>query len=96
MLIKEIKLEYELLNPKPVESKIKVGIDVLEMDLENEANLLITSPPYLQAQEYIRSTKMELFRLGYNEEYIRILSKKEIPYRYDNYFHSIVYLCWSS
>ncbi|MCX7845255.1 MAG: hypothetical protein N2312_01440, partial [Dictyoglomaceae bacterium] len=123
MLIKEIKLEYELLNPKPVESKIKVGIDVLEMDLENEANLLITSPPYLQAQEYIRSTKMELFRLGYNEEYIRILSKKEIPYRnvsrikiysekyyeyrerieedrlknlYDNYFHSILYLCWSS
>lgn len=44
-------------------------------------NILITSPPYLQAQEYIRSTKLELFWLGFKEDYIQSLSKKEIPYR---------------
>jgi hypothetical protein len=49
--------------------------------LENNVNILITSPPYLQAQEYIRSTKLELFWLGYEESYIKELSKKEIPYR---------------
>jgi len=87
MLLKEISLlykklvEYESLHPKLVEYTIKAGIDALETDLEKEVNLLITSPPYLQAQEYIRSTKMELFWLGYDEDYIRELSRKEIPYR---------------
>lgn len=87
MLEKEITIlykkltEYKALNPKKVNYKIISGIDILEKDLEDEVNILITSPPYLQAQEYIRSTKMELFWLGYSEEYIRSLSKKEIPYR---------------
>ncbi|MGB9788944.1 MAG: hypothetical protein ACP5PT_04610 [Brevinematia bacterium] len=74
-------LEYNSLNPRDVNYKIRSGIDTLETDLESEVNILITSPPYLQAQEYIRSTKMELFWLGYEENYIRELSKKEIPYR---------------
>lgn len=73
--------EYNRLNPKQVECKIKSGIDTLETKLENNVNILITSPPYLQAQEYIRSTKLELFWLGYEESYIKELSKKEIPYR---------------
>ncbi|MEW6096031.1 MAG: hypothetical protein AB1567_05850 [bacterium] len=73
--------EYNRLNPKQVEYKIKSGIDTLETKLENNVNILITSPPYLQAQEYIRSTKLELFWLGYEESYIKELSKKEIPYR---------------
>jgi len=87
MLEKEISLlykkivEYNTLKPKDVNYKIKAGIDTLEEELESEINILITSPPYLQAQEYIRSTKMELFWLGYDENYIRELSKKEIPYR---------------
>jgi DNA modification methylase len=80
ILLKKIR-EYNHLNPKPVEYTIKSGIDTLETKLENEANMIITSPPYLQAQEYIRSTKLELFWLGYDEQYIRRLSKKEIPYR---------------
>lgn len=73
--------EYEKLNPKSVNFKIKSGVDTLETQLDESANILITSPPYLQAQEYIRSTKLELFWLGYNEDYIKNLSKKEIPYR---------------
>lgn len=73
--------EYNRLNPKPVEYEIKAGVDTLETKLDKEVNVLITSPPYLQAQEYIRSTKLELFWLGYDEHYIRLLSEKEIPYR---------------
>lgn len=79
-LLKKI-WEYNRLNPKQVRYKIKSGIDTLETKLENNVNILITSPPYLQAQEYIRSTKLELFWLGYGESYIKELSKKEIPYR---------------
>ena len=80
LLLKKIQ-EYNRLNPKNVRYKIKSGIDTLETKLNKEVNILITSPPYLQAQEYIRSTKLELFWLGYDESYIRELSKKEIPYR---------------
>jgi len=43
--------------------------------------LVITSPPYLQAQEYIRSSKIDLYWLGYDDKKIRRLSKLEIPYR---------------
>lgn len=79
-LINKIK-EYKKLNPKNVDYEIKAGIDTLENKLDKEVNILITSPPYLQAQEYIRTTKLELFWLGYSEQYIKSLSKKEIPYR---------------
>jgi DNA modification methylase len=73
--------EYAGLKPKEVRYKLRSGVDTLETELEYEVNILITSPPYLQAQEYIRSTKLELFWLGYKEDYIKKLSKKEIPYR---------------
>lgn len=43
--------------------------------------LVISSPPYLQAQEYIRSSKIDLYWLGYDDKKIRELSKVEIPYR---------------
>jgi len=73
--------EYDRLKPKDVNCRIRSGVDILETKLDSNVNILITSPPYLQAQEYIRSTKLELFWLGYDEDYIRSLSKKEIPYR---------------
>jgi len=73
--------EYENLCPQTVNYKIRAGVDTLTMDLEEPVDILITSPPYLQAQEYIRSTKLELFWLGYEENFIRNLQKLEIPYR---------------
>lgn len=80
LLLKKMH-EYNKLKPQKVHYRIQVGVDTLETQLDNEVNILVTSPPYLQAQEYIRSTKLELFWLGYDETYIRELSKKEIPYR---------------
>ena len=57
------------------------GVDSSYHSVPRECDALITSPPYLQAQEYIRSTKMDLFWLGHTEEEIRELSRLEIPYR---------------
>lgn len=57
------------------------GVDSSYVAVPRTCDALITSPPYLQAQEYIRSTKMELFWLGHTEEDIRELSRLEIPYR---------------
>lgn len=42
--------------------------------------LLITSPPYGQAHEYIRSVKLELAWLNYTDLEITNLGKLEIPY----------------
>lgn len=73
--------EYWGLSPKDVKSTVRGGVDTLSMDLSEERDILITSPPYLQAQEYIRQAKMDLFWLGYSESFIKELSKQEIPYR---------------
>ncbi|MXY28853.1 site-specific DNA-methyltransferase [Candidatus Poribacteria bacterium] len=59
----------------------KGGVDSSYVTVPWTCDALITSPPYLQAQEYIRSTKMELFWLGHTEEEVRELSRLEIPYR---------------
>ncbi len=61
--------------------EFKGGVDSSYFSLHREFDALITSPPYLQAQEYMRTVKMELFWLGYNDEEIRKLSRFEIPYR---------------
>ena len=61
--------------------EFKSGVDSSYFSFQREFDALITSPPYLQAQEYMRTVKMELFWLGYNDEEIRGLSRLEIPYR---------------
>ena len=57
------------------------GVDSSDVAVPRVCDALITSPPYLQAQEYIRSTKMELFWLGHTEAEVQALSRLEIPYR---------------
>ena len=43
-------------------------------------DVVITSPPYLQAQEYIRASKLSLLWLGHSLDEVRTRSKLEIPY----------------
>jgi len=88
--------QYWRLKPKPVKAIIKAGVDSICLDLDEDRDILITSPPYLQAQEYIRTAKMDLFWLGYSEDFIKELSKKEIPYRDINPcpIYSETYLEW--
>ena len=73
--------EYARLGPKPVRSTVKAGVDGLGAGPETDRDVLITSPPYLQAQEYIRASKMDLFWLGHSEMKVRELGKLEFPYQ---------------
>jgi len=73
--------DYWTLSPKQTRETVRGGVDSLTTDLTEKKDILITSPPYLQSQEYIRQAKMDLFWLGYSEEKVKALSKMEIPYR---------------
>lgn len=71
------------------------GVDSASVDLSDmpEVDLVLTSPPYMQAQEYIRTFKLDLFWLGYSEDYIRKISRLEIPYRKaPKQFHSPTFM----
>ena len=46
-----------------------------------QPHLVLTSPPYLQAQEYIRTLKLDLLWSGYALEEVQGLARLEIPYR---------------
>ncbi|WP_346765965.1 DNA methyltransferase [Thermococcus sp. 21S7] len=59
-------------------------VDVVNYKLKEQVSSILTSPPYGMAHEYIRSFKLELAWLGYDDEQIRQLSKLEIPYRPEN------------
>lgn len=72
--------EFWALNPQKTKFIIKAGIDSLNEKLTEKKDFLITSPPYLQSQEYIRQAKLDLFWLGHTEKEIKKLSKLEIPY----------------
>ncbi len=68
-----------------VEAIVRAGVDTVALSQEmheREWDCLITSPPYLQAHEYIRCAKLDLFWLGYSEAEIRALAKLELPYRH--------------
>lgn len=73
--------QYQKLHPKNTKCKIKTEIDAMSEELTQNKDILITSPPYLQSQEYMRQAKLDLFWLGFSEEKIKKLSKLEIPYR---------------
>jgi hypothetical protein len=73
--------EYNQLSPKKVKAVVKGGVDTLTEELKEKKDILITSPPYVQSQEYIRQAKLDLFWLGHHESEIKALSKLEIPYR---------------
>jgi len=63
------------------ESIVKGGVDLLKHQFDHrQYRLLITSPPYGIAHEYIRSVKLELAWLGYSDRQITELINSEIPY----------------
>jgi hypothetical protein len=70
--------------PKPQCNPLIVVRDidaVTTNDYPDKVVGVLTSPPYLQAQEYIRSFSWELKLLGVPEETISKLRRFEIPYR---------------
>lgn len=77
--IKKKLIEYQELKPINVSYKLRGGENSLTARPKKNIDIVVTSPPYLQAQEYIRATKMDLFWLGYREDLIRKLGKMEFP-----------------
>jgi len=71
--------EYQTLAPSDARATVRAGINGLGSELSENHDILITSPPYLQAQEYIRASKMDLFWLGHSEVEIKKLTKMEFP-----------------
>jgi len=59
------------------------GVDAYSFDYSklSELSCIITSPPYLQAQEYIRTFKLEMMWAKISNEEIKQFSNKEIPFR---------------
>jgi hypothetical protein len=49
---------------------------------DESIDIILTSPPYLTAQKYIRSTKLELLWLGYSSEELSKLERKTIGSEY--------------
>jgi len=88
VLVLQRLTEYQslVLVRRDVQANIISGADSLQLaercqPERKQWDMLITSPPYLQAQEYIRCSKMDLFWLGYTEDEIRELAKQELPYK---------------
>jgi len=84
--------EYQRYGPRPVEIIVRASdervftgryavVDSITERLDRDVDVLVTSPPYLQAQEYIRSFKLELAWLGFSGSFISSLTAHEIPYR---------------
>ncbi|RLI55335.1 MAG: hypothetical protein DRO87_09110 [Candidatus Thorarchaeota archaeon] len=73
--------EHQELGPNDVTATVYGGVDSFSKSLEDDRDILITSPPYLQSQEYIRQAKMDLYWLGHSESEMKRLSRLEIPYR---------------
>ena len=73
--------QYQAMAPANVESYAYGGINTLTQPLEREHDILLTSPPYMQAQEYMRRFKMDLLWMGRSEDEVRNLGRMEMPYQ---------------
>ena len=71
-----------LVNQCDVFGKVEAfgDIDLLKFNPKRNYDYLLTSPPYGQAHEYIRSFKLELAWIGLKDSEITSLINKEIPY----------------
>jgi hypothetical protein len=79
------KTVLSLLKDKSLSGQIYYfsGVDSSEYDFSKlpKIDCIITSPPYLQAQEYMRTFKMEMRWSGISNEEIKSYMAKEIPFR---------------
>ena len=84
--LKDIKKSVDNLielDEKIKKTKYFAGVDSSEFNFNKipELDCIITSPPYLQAQEYIRTFKLEMMWIGIPQEKIKEYMSREIPFR---------------
>lgn len=85
-ILKDVKQAVDTLielDGKLKKTKYFAGVDSSDFDFNRipELNCIITSPPYLQAQEYMRTFKLEMMWAGIPQEKIKECMSKEIPFR---------------
>jgi len=85
-ILKDVKKSVDTLielDGKIKHTKYFAGVDSSDFDFSKipELDCIITSPPYLQAQEYIRTFKLEMMWLGIPQDKIKEYMSKEIPFR---------------
>jgi DNA modification methylase len=85
-ILKEVKQAVDTLielDGNLKKTKYFAGVDSSDFDFKKipEINCIITSPPYLQAQEYMRTFKLEMMWAGIPQEKIKECMSKEIPFR---------------
>ena len=85
-ILKDVKQSVDTLidlDGKLKHTKYFAGVDSSDFDFNKipELNCIITSPPYLQAQEYMRTFKLEMMWIGIPQERIKECMSKEIPFR---------------
>ncbi len=75
----------KLLHTYPKRGQVQVygGVDSATHNFGDMplVDAIITSPPYLQAQEYIRTFKLELWWAGWSADDVRRFASLEIPFR---------------
>jgi len=81
--VSRLRLLTQSLSDNPCCAIALAGVDSTAVDLHDypQTDAIITSPPYLQAQEYLRTFKLDLFWTGASEAKVRELMRLEIPYR---------------
>ncbi len=81
--IKKSVDSFIALDKKLKKASYHAGIDSAEFDFKKIPKLdcIITSPPYLQAQEYMRTFKLEMMWAGIPQKKIKEYISKEIPFR---------------
>lgn len=60
-------------NCKTLAETVRLAEDARDMDIENQIDCVITSPPYLNGTNYIRDTKLELKLTGH------VITEKDLP-----------------
>lgn len=85
---RELTLENYRSNKMDTKKIICLGnTDILSFDFPKEEefiDLIVTSPPYIYAQEYIRSTKMDLYWMNLvDDTRVREVTKKELGNKKD-------------
>lgn len=75
----KMKEAFILLNNNGISTKFVSTNDATNINLPYKVDLIVTSPPYSNAQEYFRNIKLELFWLKLaNKKEINLLDKKQI------------------
>lgn len=75
-------LHYTRLTPESPTPDLRLW-DVVRQPMPRDlasVDIVFTSPPYMAAHEYTRSTKLELYWMGLSDAEVRALKNKEIPY----------------